>query len=282
MYPVGLLFGLGFDTVTEVGLLVIAGGAAAADLPWYAVLTLPVLFAAGMSLLDTIDGSFMNFAYGWAFTKPVRKIYYNITVTALSVAVALVIGGHRARSVCSPRSSASPRARSRGSAAIDLDDVGFWIVGLFVVTWVVALAVWRFGPHRGALVGGVARRRRLSASFRGEVRQVRRGGVGAGFTPGSASSSPPGRDWCGVCARCERVKSARAGLVRARQPAWRVASMAARKCGSAASMDSAVAVRQIRNQPGVSKRAPGMTRTPRRSSDATKASSSGTGERGQR
>ena len=92
MYPVGLLFGLGFDTVTEVGLLVIAGGAAAAALPWYAVLILPVLFAAGMSLLDSLDGSFMNLAYGWAFDRPVRKIFYNITVTALSVAVALVIG----------------------------------------------------------------------------------------------------------------------------------------------------------------------------------------------
>src|SRR4029078_12938270 len=92
MYPVGLLFGLGFDTATEVGLLVLAGGAAAFSLPWYAVLTLPILFAAGMSLLDTIDGCFMNFAYGWAFSKPVRKIYYNITITGLSVAVALIIG----------------------------------------------------------------------------------------------------------------------------------------------------------------------------------------------
>ncbi len=92
MYPVGLLFGLGFDTATEVGLLVLAGGAAAFSLPWYAILTLPVLFAAGMSLLDAIDGCFMNFAYGWAFSKPVRKVYYNITITALSVAVALIIG----------------------------------------------------------------------------------------------------------------------------------------------------------------------------------------------
>ena len=92
MYPVGLLFGLGFDTATEVSLLVLAGGAAAFALPWYAILTLPILFAAGMSLLDTIDGCFMNFAYGWAFSKPVRKVYYNITITGLSVAVALVIG----------------------------------------------------------------------------------------------------------------------------------------------------------------------------------------------
>ena len=113
LYPVGVLFGFGFDTVTEVGLLVIAGGAAAANLPWYAVLTLPVLFAAGMSLLDSIDGSFMNFAYGWAFSKPVRKLYYNITVTSLSVAVALVIGPSSS-SRSSPTSSRSRPARSRG------------------------------------------------------------------------------------------------------------------------------------------------------------------------
>ncbi len=144
MYPVGLLFGLGFDTVTEVGLLVIAGGAAAADLPWYAVLTLPVLFAAGMSLLDSLDGSFMNFAYGWAFNRPVRKIYYNITVTSLSVAVALVIGLIELVGLLGEKLgiTSGPVA---WVASIDLGDVGFWIVGLFLVTWVVALAVWRFG-----------------------------------------------------------------------------------------------------------------------------------------
>ena len=92
MYPLGMLFGLGFDTATEIALLVLAGTSAAAGLPWYAILCLPVIFAAGMSLLDTIDGSFMNFAYGWAFSKPVRKVYYNITITGLSVAVALIIG----------------------------------------------------------------------------------------------------------------------------------------------------------------------------------------------
>ncbi len=92
MYPIGVLFGLGFDTATEVALLFLAAGAAGAGLPFYAILCLPILFAAGMSLLDTIDGSFMNFAYGWAFSKPVRKVFYNITITGLSVAVALVIG----------------------------------------------------------------------------------------------------------------------------------------------------------------------------------------------
>ena len=97
MYPLGVLFGLGFDTATEVALLFLAAGAAGAGLPFYAILCLPILFAAGMSLLDTIDGSFMNFAYGWAFSKPVRKVFYNLTITGLSVAVALVIGTDRAR-----------------------------------------------------------------------------------------------------------------------------------------------------------------------------------------
>ena len=91
MYPIGFLFGLGFDTATEVSLLVLAGGAAV-ELPWYAILTLPVLFAAGMSLLDAADGVFMAKAYRWAFAKPLRRLYYNATVTWLSVFVALVIG----------------------------------------------------------------------------------------------------------------------------------------------------------------------------------------------
>ena len=92
IYPIGVLFGLGFDTATEVGLLVLAGGAAAFNLPFYAILVLPILFAAGMCLMDTIDGVFMNAAYGWAFAKPVRKVFYNITITSISVAVALIIG----------------------------------------------------------------------------------------------------------------------------------------------------------------------------------------------
>jgi len=144
MYPVGLLFGLGFDTVTEVGLLVVAGGAAAANLPWWAILTLPILFAAGMSLLDTIDGSFMNFAYGWAFSKPIRKIYYNITITALSVAVALLIGGIELISILTKKLDITTGILA-SIGSVDLNGVGYWIVGLFVVTWALALAVWRFG-----------------------------------------------------------------------------------------------------------------------------------------
>jgi high-affinity nickel-transport protein len=144
MYPVGLLFGLGFDTATEVSLLVLAGGAAAFNLPWYALLTLPVLFAAGMSLLDSIDGCFMNFAYGWAFSKPVRKVYYNITITGLSVAVALIIGTIELLSVVTDQLNIGTGPLA-ALASVNLNDVGYAIVALFVLTWAIALAVWKFG-----------------------------------------------------------------------------------------------------------------------------------------
>jgi high-affinity nickel-transport protein len=144
MYPVGLLFGLGFDTATEVSLLVLAGGAAASALPWYGILVLPVLFAAGMSLLDTIDGCFMNFAYGWAFSKPVRKVYYNITITGLSVAVAFIIGGIELLGILAEKAGLTGGFWD-WVTGLDLNYIGYAIVGLFVLTWVVALAVWRFG-----------------------------------------------------------------------------------------------------------------------------------------
>jgi len=149
MYPVGVLFGLGFDTATEIALLVIAAGVATAGLPWYAILCLPVLFAAGMSLLDTIDGSFMNFAYGWAFAKPVRKVYYNITITSLSVGVAFLIGTIEILALI------ATELHLRGgfwhsAANFNINAAGIFIVILFVATWVVALGIWRFGrvEHR--------------------------------------------------------------------------------------------------------------------------------------
>lgn len=143
MYPLGILFGLGFDTATEVSLLILAGGAAAFSLPWYAILCLPVLFAAGMTLLDTIDGCFMNFAYGWAFSQPVRKVYYNITITALSVFVALVIGTIELLGLLADKMGIEqgPMAVIGG---LDLNYVGFLIVAVFVLTWLVALAWYRF------------------------------------------------------------------------------------------------------------------------------------------
>ncbi|MCL6550698.1 MAG: HoxN/HupN/NixA family nickel/cobalt transporter [Acidothermus cellulolyticus] len=144
MYPLGLLFGLGFDTATEVALLVLAGSATASGLPWYAILCLPILFAAGMSLLDTIDGSFMNFAYGWAFSKPVRKIYYNLTITGLSVAVALIIGTAELLSILAEQLQLSGGFWDWVSN-LDLNTLGFVIVGLFAAVWAVALIVWKVG-----------------------------------------------------------------------------------------------------------------------------------------
>jgi len=143
MYPIGLLFGLGFDTATEVSLLVLAGGAAVFNLPWYAILTLPVLFAAGMSLLDTIDGCFMNVAYGWANARPVRKVYYNIMITGLSVAVALIIGTIELISIVTEKLDITTGPLA-AIGRLDLNHVGYVIVGLFVLAWVVAVAVWRY------------------------------------------------------------------------------------------------------------------------------------------
>jgi high-affinity nickel-transport protein len=144
MYPVGMLFGLGFDTASEVALLVLAGGAAGAGLPWYAVLCLPVLFAAGMSLMDTIDGSFMNFAYGWALSQPVRKVFYNLTVTGLSVAVALLIGTIELGGLLAVQLNLSGGFWT-WFEGIDLNTLGFVIVGLFLATWALSLTVWRYG-----------------------------------------------------------------------------------------------------------------------------------------
>jgi high-affinity nickel-transport protein len=144
MYPIGMLFGLGFDTATEVALLVLAGGAAGAGLPWYAILCLPILFAAGMSLLDAIDGSFMNFAYGWAFSRPVRKVFYNITITGLSVAVALVVGTIELGGLLARHFNLSG-AFWGWLEHINLNLLGFVIVGMFVATWAIALSVWRYG-----------------------------------------------------------------------------------------------------------------------------------------
>jgi high-affinity nickel-transport protein len=143
MYPVGVLFGLGFDTATEVALLVLAAGAGAAGLPWYAILCLPILFAAGMSLLDTIDGSFMNFAYGWAFSKPVRKVYYNITITGLSIAVALFIGTIELVGLLFQKLAITGPV-SDWFQSFNINRAGFIIVGMFVATWAIALLVWRF------------------------------------------------------------------------------------------------------------------------------------------
>ncbi len=159
MYPVGVLFGLGFDTATEVALLVLAAGAGAAGLPWYAILCLPVLFAAGMSLLDTIDGSFMNFAYGWAFSQPVRKVYYNIAITGLSVAVALFIGTIELAGLLTEKLHIVGSI-PRWLQGFNINTAGFVIVGLFALTWAVALTIWRFARIEERWAAGVDTRDR--------------------------------------------------------------------------------------------------------------------------
>ena len=144
MYPLGILFGLGFDTATEVGLLVLAGSSVIAGLPWWAIISLPLFFAGGMSLLDTIDGSFMNFAYGWAFSKPVRKVYYNIVITGLSVAVALFVGGLEICQVISEQLNLTGFFWDYANG-FDLNSAGYIIVGAFVVVWSIALLLWKYG-----------------------------------------------------------------------------------------------------------------------------------------
>ncbi len=144
MYPIGFLFGLGFDTATEVALLVLAGTAVVGGLPFYAILSLPILFAAGMSLFDTMDGCFMNFAYDWAFAKPVRKVYYNLTITGLSVFVAMFIGGIEALGLVAQDGHLNGGFWSF-MQNFNINKAGFVIVGVFVLTWMVALAIWRYG-----------------------------------------------------------------------------------------------------------------------------------------
>jgi len=142
MYPVGLLFGLGFDTASEVALLVLAGSGAAAGVPWYAIAVLPLLFASGMSLLDFLDGLFMTVAYDWALADPVRKIYYSLSVTGLSVAVAFVVGSVELVGVLHEHAGWSDPV-SAWISGLDLANVGYVVVGLFVATWLLAVAYWR-------------------------------------------------------------------------------------------------------------------------------------------
>lgn len=165
MYPIGLLFGLGFDTATEVGLLALTAGAASAALPWYAVLSLPVIFAAGMSMMDTADGAFMSQAYGWAFAKPVRKVYYNITVTGLSVLVAFVVGTIELLSILAQGLNLSGGFWDAVSN-FDLNRAGIGIVVLFVATWAISVAIWHLGriEQRWAVAPASERAPRTSPS----------------------------------------------------------------------------------------------------------------------
>jgi high-affinity nickel-transport protein len=142
MLPLGVLFGLGFDTATEVGLLAVAAGVATHHVPILAIVSLPLLFAAGMSLMDTADGAFMSQAYGWAFSNPVRKVYYNITVTTLSVTVALAVGTIELLQVLAARLGLRDGFWS-WLGALDFGTLGYGIVAIFALTWVASVVVWK-------------------------------------------------------------------------------------------------------------------------------------------
>jgi nickel/cobalt transporter (NiCoT) family protein len=147
LYPVGVLFGLGFDTTTEVLLLGTTAFLALQHIPWYAICCLPVLFTAGMAVMDTTDGIFMNLAYGWAFFNPVRKVYYNLAITGLSVAICFLVAGIETLGLISTEVRGL-----RGDGGFwgfmrhfNINVAGFVIVGLFLLTWAAAVAIWRYG-----------------------------------------------------------------------------------------------------------------------------------------
>jgi len=142
VYPLGFLFGLGFDTASEVALLALAAGAAASALPAAGVLALPLLFTAGMSMMDTADGVFMTTAYDWAFATPLRKVYYNLTVTGLSVVAALLIGLIEVTQVLSQLLGATSGFWG-WLQALDFGVIGYLLVGLFVLTWVCSYGAWK-------------------------------------------------------------------------------------------------------------------------------------------
>jgi high-affinity nickel-transport protein len=147
MYPVGVVFGMGFDTATEVALLATTALYASRHVPWYAIICLPILFMAGMTLMDTTDGLFMNLAYGWAFFNPVRKVYYNLAITGLSVAICFFIGGVETLGLLPMEVHSLSRVHGFWGFMyrFNINTAGFVIVGMFIATWAVAMLVWRYG-----------------------------------------------------------------------------------------------------------------------------------------
>ena len=160
LYPVGVLFGLGFDTATEVALLALSATAAVGTvggfLPPLAIIALPLIFAAGMTLMDSLDGIFMTKAYAWAFTSPLRKIYYNITTTGLSIFVAFVIGTIQFVGVLSDKTNIDNYQPFTFIAGLDLNRVGFFIVASFVGAWLISVLIWRFGNYEARYSSGIA------------------------------------------------------------------------------------------------------------------------------
>ena len=159
LYPVGVLFGLGFDTATEVALLALSATAAVGTvggfLPPLAIIALPLIFAAGMTLMDSLDGIFMTKAYAWAFTSPLRKIYYNITTTGLSIFVAFVIGTIQFVSVLADKTNIDNYQPFTFIASLDLNRVGYFIVASFVGAWLISVLIWRLGRYEARYSSGI-------------------------------------------------------------------------------------------------------------------------------
>jgi high-affinity nickel-transport protein len=148
MYPLGFLFGLGFDTATEVGLLGISASEASKGLPIWAILVFPALFTAGMALIDSVDSILMLGAYGWAFLKPIRKLYYNMTITFVSVMVALLVGGIEALGLIGSQFNLQGAVWDAiGSLNDNFGVLGFVIIGVFVFSWLVSMLIYRVNRY---------------------------------------------------------------------------------------------------------------------------------------
>ena len=148
MYPLGLLFGLGFDTASEIGLLGISAAQGSAGLPVWSILVFPALFTAGMSLVDTTDGVLMVNAYGWAFIKPIRKLYYNLTITLVSIIVALLIGSVEALGLLGEKLGLAGGFWDFIGALNDhFGALGYLIVGIFIVSWLISVFVYRYSGY---------------------------------------------------------------------------------------------------------------------------------------
>jgi high-affinity nickel-transport protein len=154
MYPIGFLFGLGFDTATEIGLLGISATQAAKGMSFWAILVFPALFTAGMSLMDTTDSTLMTGAYGWAFINPIRKLWYNLTITAASVVVAIFIGGVEALGLIGDKLGYDGGFwKFIGNMNDNLANFGFTVVGIFLASWLISTLIYRAKGYDRLQVG---------------------------------------------------------------------------------------------------------------------------------